>query len=104
MRRFEFKEGSSKKFWEVTVSGNTLTGRFGRIGTAGQEKSKTFATPVLAQKEQDKLIAGKQGKGYKGSRAAEQCQRRPASLDDQSGPPGVRSTCTLGQIAFREPS
>ena len=42
MQRFEFKEGSSNKFWEVTVSGNTLTVRFGRVGSAGQEKSKTF--------------------------------------------------------------
>lgn len=65
MRRFEFREGSSNKFWEVTASGNTLTVRFGRIGTAGQEKSKTFANAALAQKEQDKLIAEKQGKGYK---------------------------------------
>ncbi len=65
MRRFEFKDGSSSKFWEVTVSGNRLTVRFGRIGSAGQEKSKTFAAPALAQKEQDKLIAEKQSKGYK---------------------------------------
>jgi uncharacterized protein YwqG/predicted DNA-binding WGR domain protein len=64
MRRFELKEGSSSKFWEVTVSGSTLTVRFGRIGSEGQEKSKTFATPALAQKEHDKLIAEKQGKGY----------------------------------------
>ena len=55
----------SKKFWEVTVSGNTLTVRLGRTGSAGQEKSKAFATPALAQGEQDKLIAEKQGKGYK---------------------------------------
>ena len=60
MRRFEFKDGSSSKFWEVAVSENTLTVRFGRIGSTGQEKSKTFATPALAQKEQDKLIAEKQ--------------------------------------------
>jgi len=32
MRRFEFAEESSNKFWEVTVSDNTLTVRFGRIG------------------------------------------------------------------------
>jgi uncharacterized protein YwqG/predicted DNA-binding WGR domain protein len=64
MRRFELKEGSSSKFWEVTVSGSTLTVRFGRIGSAGQEKSKTFPTPALAQKEHDKLIEEKLGKGY----------------------------------------
>lgn len=65
MRRFEFKKGSSNKFWEVTVSGNKLTVRFGRLGSAGQEKSKTFATPALAQKEENKLVAEKEGKGYK---------------------------------------
>lgn len=65
MRRFEFKEGSSNKFWEVTVSGNTLAVRFGRVGSAGQEKSKTFASPAQAQKERDRLIAEKQSKGYK---------------------------------------
>lgn len=65
MRRFEFKDGSSSKFWEVTVSGNTLTLCFGRIGSAGQEKSKTFAAPALAQKEQDKLMVEKLKKGYK---------------------------------------
>ncbi len=37
MRRFEFKEGSSNKFWEVSVSGNTLTVRFGRIASEGQQ-------------------------------------------------------------------
>src|SRR5215813_5442855 len=65
MRRFESKEGSSNKFWEVSVSGNTLTVRFGRAGGRGQEKLKTFASATLAEKEQDKLVAEKLGKGYK---------------------------------------
>ena len=65
MRRFEFVEGSSNKFWEVAASGNTLTVRFGRVVSKSQEKSKTFATPELAQKELDKLIAEKLGRGYK---------------------------------------
>jgi cell wall assembly regulator SMI1/predicted DNA-binding WGR domain protein len=87
MRRFEFKEGSSDKFWEVTMSGNALTVRFGRIGSAGQEKSKTFATPAMAQKEQDKLIAEKQGKGYKevGPPSSEK-EAPPASAIKSAGP------------------
>lgn len=63
-RRFEFVEGSSSKFWEVSVSGNEQTVRYGRIGTAGQSKVKSFATPEAAQKDTDKLIAEKTGKGY----------------------------------------
>jgi predicted DNA-binding WGR domain protein/uncharacterized protein YwqG len=65
MRRFEFKDGSSKKFWEVTRSDNTLTVRFGRIGAKGQEKSTKFPSPELAYKEHEKLVAEKLRKGYK---------------------------------------
>jgi predicted DNA-binding WGR domain protein/cell wall assembly regulator SMI1 len=87
MRRFEFKDESSSKFWEVTVSGNTLTVRFGRIGSAGQEKSKTFATPALAQKEQDKLIAEKQSKGYREVRAPSSAKDVPrAAASKPTGP------------------
>lgn len=64
MRRFELAEGKSSKFWEVAVEGASLTVRFGRIGTTGQEKTKPFASPAAAQKENDKLIAEKVGKGY----------------------------------------
>jgi predicted DNA-binding WGR domain protein len=64
MRRFELKEGGSSKFWEAEVDGATLTVRFGRIGTAGQTKSKPFSNGVLALKEYDKLAKEKSNKGY----------------------------------------
>ncbi len=64
MPRYEFKEGSSSKFWEITLSGNTFTTRWGRIGTDGQEKTQTFGTPAEAQKEHDKLVREKEKKGY----------------------------------------
>ena len=44
MRRFELVDGSSAKFWEMTLSGLSFTVRYGRIGTKGQEKEKRFAT------------------------------------------------------------
>jgi DNA ligase-1 len=64
-RRFEFAEGKSSKFWEVRVDGSDMTVRFGRIGTAGQTKTKTFASEASAKKEADKLVAEKTGKGYR---------------------------------------
>jgi predicted DNA-binding WGR domain protein len=68
MRRFEFKEGSSNKFWEVTLSDKTLTVRYGRIGSPGQEKSHTYPWPQIAEKEHDKLIAEKlRTQGIQGS-------------------------------------
>lgn len=64
MARYELVEGTSSKFWEVDVSGSDLTVSFGRIGTAGQSKTKGFADPAAAAKERDKLIKEKTGKGY----------------------------------------
>jgi predicted DNA-binding WGR domain protein len=61
---FEFISGASKKFWEITVAGTSLTVRFGRIGTAGQSQTKTFGDEATAQRESAKLIAEKQRKGY----------------------------------------
>ena len=59
MRRFEFVEGSSSKFWEVEVAGDALTVRYGRIGTQGQTQTKAFASAAKAQAEHDKLVREK---------------------------------------------
>ncbi|MBN8609033.1 MAG: DUF4132 domain-containing protein [Deltaproteobacteria bacterium] len=63
-RRFEFEEGGSSKFWEVSVDGTDMTVTYGRIGTTGQTKTKSFATNEAAQKEADKLVLEKTKKGY----------------------------------------
>ena len=64
MRRFEFSDSTSNKFWEVDVKGETLNVIFGKIGTKGQSKPKDFATPEKAKAEMEKLIKEKTGKGY----------------------------------------
>ena len=64
MRRFEFSDSTSNKFWEVEVKGKTLNVTFGKIGTKGQSKPKDFATPEKASAEMEKLIKEKTGKGY----------------------------------------
>ena len=63
-RYFEFVDGSSNKFWEVWMDGTDVTTNWGKIGTAGQTKAKAFADAAKAQKEYDKLVAEKTGKGY----------------------------------------
>lgn len=63
-RRFEFVEGGSSKFWEVKVEDEVQTVRYGKIGTAGQEKTKDFESPGEAKADTKKLIAEKTGKGY----------------------------------------
>jgi predicted DNA-binding WGR domain protein len=64
MERYELVEGSSSKFWEVSVDDVRLTVRFGRIGTDGQTKDKDFGSVAAATKEKDKLVKEKTGKGY----------------------------------------
>jgi len=63
-RYFEFVEGNSSKFWEVSQVGNAMTTRWGRIGSAGQSKAKTFADEKAAAKAIIDLIEEKSGEGY----------------------------------------
>ena len=65
MRRFEFVEGTSSKFWEAEVSGTTLKVCYGKIGTAGKAETKVLGSEAGAQAEADKLIREKTKKGYK---------------------------------------
>jgi len=63
-RRFEFVEGTSRKFWQITLKGTDVTVSFGRIGTNGQSQLKQFGTVSRAQQEVDKLVVEKLKKGY----------------------------------------
>ncbi|MCP3101125.1 WGR domain-containing protein [Myxococcus sp. K15C18031901] len=65
MRRFEFVEGTSSKFWQPEVQGNVFVVTFGRIGTAGQRKEKAFPDAAGAQKEYEKKVAEKVREGYR---------------------------------------
>ena len=63
-RYFEFSEGTSNKFWEITMTGNSVRTRYGKIGTGGQQTQKDFGDKAAAQKEYDKLVHEKTKKGY----------------------------------------
>ncbi|MGO8750290.1 MAG: DNA ligase [Thermoguttaceae bacterium] len=64
LRYFEFIEGKSSKFWEISIQGCEVTVRFGRIGSQGATQTKTFADASAAQGHAKKLIEDKTGKGY----------------------------------------
>ncbi len=64
MRRFEFVQGSSCKFYEVAVHGPSVTVNYGRIGTSGQSNAKSFPDSAAAQKHADTLVRQKLAKGY----------------------------------------
>lgn len=64
MRRFEFVQGTSAKFWMASVEGVTFSVVFGRLGSDGQRKDKAFPTEDAARRELDKKIAEKLREGY----------------------------------------
>jgi DNA ligase 1 len=64
VRYFEYVEGKSSKFWEVSQTGNEMTTRWGRIGAAGQSKTKAFANETEAVRQVEKLIREKTDEGY----------------------------------------
>lgn len=63
-RYFEFVSGNSNKFWEISVAGNQMTTRWGRIGSAGQSKIKSFADSPAAANAMAALVGEKLGEGY----------------------------------------
>jgi DNA ligase-1 len=63
-RRFEFVEGKSSKFWEIAHSGRDVTTRWGRIGSTGQSKTKTFPDQAAAARQAAKLVDEKLAEGY----------------------------------------
>jgi predicted DNA-binding WGR domain protein len=84
-RRFELVEGTSSKFWEIAIEGDAHTVRFGRIGTNGQSKTKSFASTDDARADADRLVKEKLGKGYR-EIAGEAAPPKPKTQ------PGVRTT------------
>lgn len=63
-RHFEYTEGNSAKFWEISRQDSEVTVRFGRIGTQGQTQTKTFGDGDSATRHVEKLITEKTKKGY----------------------------------------
>lgn len=63
-RYLESRDGSSPKFWEITVSGASFTVRFGRTGTAGQTQKKDFRSAEEAAKAAEQLADSRLRKGY----------------------------------------
>ena len=63
-RRFEYVGGSSAKFWEITQVLTEVNVRYGRMGTNGQQQTKSFADTAAAKRHAEKLIGEKLRKGY----------------------------------------
>jgi uncharacterized protein (TIGR02996 family) len=64
MRQFVYHDAKSHKFWHIELGDKSFTVVFGRVGSKGQTRTRTFAYAALARKEHDKRIAEKLAEGY----------------------------------------
>jgi predicted DNA-binding WGR domain protein len=63
-RKLVFQGETTRKFWSIEMDGATCTVRFGKVGSVGQSKSKTFGSTADCRKAVDKAIAEKLKDGY----------------------------------------
>ncbi|MEW5738679.1 MAG: WGR domain-containing protein [Myxococcota bacterium] len=90
MPRYEFQEGTSNKFWEITLDGKSFKTTFGKIGTAGQTSEKSFGDEGAAKAAYEKLITEKTKKGYKlVSDGAAAPASAPAAKKEKAAPAGT---------------
>jgi uncharacterized protein (TIGR02996 family) len=85
MRRFEFQDAKSHKFWEIDLAGDAFTVRYGKFGTDGQVQTKTFASEDKAAAEAEKVIKSKTKKGYVEVEADAQTQAQAQAQTAGSG-------------------
>ena len=64
MTTLVFQDAKSHKFWTVEQHEKELHLSWGKVGSQGQSRTKTFANAEGATQEKDKLIKEKQKKGY----------------------------------------
>jgi predicted DNA-binding WGR domain protein len=60
----KFIDGTSDKFWQIEVSGQSHTVTYGKNGTSGTAQTKSFPSPEECLKSAEKLLAEKIKKGY----------------------------------------
>jgi predicted DNA-binding WGR domain protein len=103
MPRYEFVEGTSSKFWEITLEGSSFKTKYGRIGTDGTVTQKDYDSPDKAKKEYDKLIAEKVKKGYQpvgGAAPAAKAASKPKAEKKPAAKPAAAPAASGGWLRY----
>src|SRR5262245_56845824 len=108
-REFRFIDGSSRKFWAIELDGKAFSVHFGRIGTVGQAKEKTFNSEDLAQREYDKLVSEKTKGGYveveaSGTTSTPTPVPKKAAVAEPTVPRDGGNAAAVGKAGFSEAS
>ncbi|MDR3004307.1 MAG: DUF4132 domain-containing protein [Acidovorax sp.] len=91
MRRFELVEGTASKFWEIEQNDSDLNIAWGRIGTAGQSQTKSFADAAKALAALNKLVKEKTAKGYSETGSAASGAAAPATTPAANPAPAAKA-------------
>jgi len=98
MRRFEFVQGTSNKFWQADVVGTAFVVEYGRIGAPPQRKEKLFVSADLATAEHDRKVAEKLREGYVEVTAA------PAAAAPAAAPAAAAIPALAPRVKARKPN
>lgn len=94
---------SGGKFWKCVQNGKTLTISYGKVGSKGQTKPKSFATVAAADKELAKLLREKGKKGYEAQDASgdkeEEFKEHSASEESEDEAPPAKKRKTAAKKA-----
>lgn len=106
MVRLEYSDAKSNKFWEAQVEDTELHLRWGRIGTDGQTKTKSYASADKAAQELEKQKTSKLKKGYQEvshSTATSKSNSKPAPKAIEAAPkPAATAVRAQGQVHWTD--
>ncbi|EMP02869.1 WGR domain protein [Leptospira santarosai str. HAI1380] len=97
-----YQDGSSNKFWNIEVSGNSFTVTYGKIGTSGQTQTKTFDNEDKCLKEAQKLLSEKLKKGYQGTGEVVASTSSPKSAKNKAETSEIKSAQTKQTTATND--
>jgi predicted DNA-binding WGR domain protein len=63
-RRLILRDGDAASFWEAAIDGNKLVVRWGKAGTRGQTRLRSFSDEASALQELEKQEKEQREKGY----------------------------------------
>jgi len=86
IRRFENLDAKSNRFWEITIKGKTVTVRYGRIGTDGQTRAETHATPTEAKRAAEMQVAEQVKQGYREVGGASRSRLKASATSSRKAP------------------
>lgn len=106
-RRLSLIEGTSDKFWYIDAEADQVTVSYGRRGTAGTTKTKSYESAEKALADAEKQVAAKLKKGYSDENGAGDAELTPVELTPveptESAPQKKAATPKKGIAAPAEP-